>query len=132
MIWHHKFTLLTGINELILWFHKKNFTFYQRINVHLSIWKNMDSYNNLIFFVIGHHKHVLLIVIDDMDALVSQEKLIFLPILVLMFVHRFGQTWIHIIIIFHLMVGHHKVILLIGINELMLWFLKKIFAFHHF
>ena len=68
--------------------------------------------------MIVHHKHILLIGISDIDALVSLEKHLLLPFLELKFVFKLGQTWIHIIISFLFMIGHHKHILLIGINDI--------------
>ena len=68
--------------------------------------------------MIGHHKHILLIGINDIEALVSLEKHIFPPFLELMFVGRFRQTRIHKIISFLFMIRHHKRILLIGINDI--------------
>ena len=63
---------------LMLKFCKKNFSplFFSRIKVHLSKGINIDSHNNLSFFI-GHYKHVLLIRIIGIDALVWQEKLFF-------------------------------------------------------
>ena len=40
--------------------------------------------------MIGHRKHILLISISDIDALVSQEKLLFQPFLELKFVFQIG------------------------------------------
>ena len=68
--------------------------------------------------MIRYHKHNLLIVINDIGALVSYEKLLFLPFLELVFIYRFEQTRIHIIISFILNIGHHKHLLLIGINDI--------------
>ena len=82
--------------------------------------------------MIMHQKHIFLTRINDIDVLVSQEKLVFLPFLELMFTHQFGQTQIHIVISAFLMIGHHKFILLIGVIELMLWFYKKNLPFCYF
>ena len=68
--------------------------------------------------MIGHHKHFLLVGINDIDALVSKEKLLLLPILELKYVFQLAQTWIHIVISFHFMIGHHKHVLLVGINDI--------------
>ena len=66
----------------------------------------------------GYHKHILLIGINNIDALDSYEKLLLLPFLELKFVFQLGQIWIHIIISFLFMIRHHKHILLIGINDI--------------
>ena len=56
----------------MIWFQKKtslvtNF----RIEVHLSIGINIDSYSNLVSFMIGNDKLILFVEINDIDALVS-------------------------------------------------------------
>ena len=68
--------------------------------------------------MIGHHKHILLIGINDIDALVSLEKHHFPPFLELMFVGRFRKSRIHKIISFLFMNRHHKHLLLIGIDDI--------------
>ena len=67
--------------------------------------------------MIGHQKDILHVGINDIDALVSLEKLLLLPFLELKFVFQLGETWIHIIISFILMIGHRKHILLVWIND---------------
>ena len=68
--------------------------------------------------MIGHHKHILFVWINDINALVSLEKHFLLPFLELKFVFQLGQTWIHTIISFLFMIGHHRQILLIEINDI--------------
>ena len=68
--------------------------------------------------MIGQHKHNLLIGINDIDALISKEKLLYLPCLELMFIYRFRQTGIHLIISILFMIGYHKHILFIVINDI--------------
>ena len=68
--------------------------------------------------MIGLYKHIPLIGINDIDALVSQEKLLFLPFFKLKFIFQLGEARIHIIIAIHFMIGHHKHILLIRVNDI--------------
>ena len=79
--------------------------------------------------MIRHHKLILLFEINDIDALVSQEKPLLLQFLELMFVCRFKQTWIHITISFHFMIGRHKYILLFGINDIIALVSKETLLF---
>ena len=79
MIGQHKFILLIGINELVLWFYKKIFTFYHFLEskficqlrqtwIHIKI---------SFLFMIGHHKHILLIRINDNDAIFHKKNFSF-------------------------------------------------------
>ena len=68
--------------------------------------------------MIGHHKHNLLIRINDIEALASSEKYIFSSFLELMLVGWFRQTQIHKIIFFLFMIRHNKRILLIEIDDI--------------
>ena len=67
--------------------------------------------------MIGHHKHILLIGINDFDALVSYEELLFLPFLESKFLFQLGKTLIRIIISLLFMIGHCKHVFLVGIND---------------
>ena len=67
--------------------------------------------------MIGHNKHILIVGINDFDALVLKEKLLFLPILESKFVFQLGETWIHVTFSFLFMIWHHKRILLMRIND---------------
>ena len=82
MIGQHKLFYSLGLMILMLWFHKKSFSF--------------------------HHY------------------------LELKFICQLGQTWCHIIISFLFIIRCHKLILLNGINDLMLWFHRKNFSSHQF
>ena len=92
MVRHHKHILLVGINGInaLVFIRTIFLSTIFRIEVRLSIKKNMDSHNNLLSFVIGHYKHILLIMINDFDALVLEEKHHFLPFLELKFVFQLG------------------------------------------
>ena len=68
--------------------------------------------------MIGHYKHILLIGINDFDALVLKKKLLFLPVLEIKLIFQLGTTWIHIIISFSFIFGHPKHILFFGINDI--------------
>ena len=48
----------------------------------------MDSHNNTLSLHAWNPKHILLVEINDIDALVSKEKLLLLPILELKFVFQ--------------------------------------------
>ena len=50
----------------------------------------MDSENNLLSLNDWNHKHLLLVGINDIYALVSKEKLLMLPILELKYVFQLG------------------------------------------
>ena len=50
----------------------------------------MDSHNNLLSLHDWNHKHILLVGINDIDALVSKEKLLLLPILELKYDFQLG------------------------------------------
>ena len=50
----------------------------------------MDSHNNPLSFHAWNQKHILLVGINDIDALVSKEKLLLLPILELKYVLQLG------------------------------------------
>ena len=50
----------------------------------------MDSHNNLLSLHAWNRKHILLFGINDIDALVSKEKLVSLPILELKNVYQLG------------------------------------------
>ena len=68
--------------------------------------------------MIGHHKLVLLIWINDIDALVSFEKQFFLPFLSFK-VHLLIRSEIDSHnISFLLNIGHHKLIRLIRIKDI--------------
>ena len=56
MIWHHKHILLIRVHDINTWFGKKSFfsTIFLIINVHPWNEKNLDTCNNLHYFVIGH------------------------------------------------------------------------------
>ena len=68
--------------------------------------------------MIGHQNDILHVGINDIDALVSSEKLFLFPFLELKFIFQLGETWIHIIISFIFMIGHRKHIPLLGINDI--------------
>ena len=120
MIGHHKMILLIRINELMLWFYKKNFTTGHFLKSKFVCQLGLTRVHIIIsfLFMVRNHKLIFLIGINDIDASLSQEKLLFLPFSELMFVHWFGQTRIHIIISFFLVIGHHKHILVIGIKDI--------------
>ena len=103
----------------MLWFHKKSFSFDDFLeSKNLSTRTNTDLHNNPFLFSIGHHKLVLLIGINDIDALVSQEKLFFQPFFRIK-VHLSTRTNIDSHInLFIFMIGLHKLILLVGINDM--------------
>ena len=86
-----------------------------------------------ILSLIGHYKHIPLIGLNGIDALVWQEKLFFQPFsLESKFVCHLGQTCILIVISILFVITHYKHIYLVGIMVLMLLFGKKSFSFHHF
>ena len=133
MIGCHKFRLLIRINELMLWFHKKNSLYaIFRFKVYFSIGINMDSHNNLFSFNDWvpqiHSTHW-----DKcIDAFVLQEKLFFLP---------FFRIKVHFSIGINTNSHNNllsfndwaaQITVLIGITELTLWFLKKNFSLCHF
>ena len=76
MIGHRKFIPLIRINELCFGFIEKlDFPPFLGIKVHLSIGINTNTLKNLLYFMIRNHKYILPIMINDIDALVSKEKL---------------------------------------------------------
>ena len=91
MIWHHKQIPLVGINDidaLVLTRTSLNTIF--RIEVRLSTGRNMDSQNISFHSVIGCPKHILLIRVKDINALVSLEKLLLLTFLELKYIFQLG------------------------------------------
>ena len=120
MIGQHKFIILIGINCLMLWFHKKNITSHHFLESKFVYQLGLTWIHIIIsiIFMIRNHKHILFIGVNDIDALVSKEKLLSLPLLELMFVCRIRQTRIHIIIYILFIIGPHKHILLIRINDI--------------
>ena len=71
-----------------------------------------------ILLVIRQNKHILLIRIHSFDALLLQEKLLFLPFfLESKFIHQMGQAWIHMIIYVLFVIRHYKNILLNCIHD---------------
>ena len=50
----------------------------------------MDSHNNPLSLRAWNRKHILLVGINDIDALVSKEKLLLLPNLELKYVFQLG------------------------------------------
>ena len=71
MIGHHKHILLVGIDDIdtLAWFEKLFFPPFFGLNVILLIMANMEACNSLLLFMIGYHKHIPLIGIDDIKAL---------------------------------------------------------------
>ena len=69
--------------------------------------------------VIGHHKHIFLFGIHDIDYLVLREKL-FLPLFSseLKFVHKMSQIWILARITNLFEIGQYKQVLLIWIHDI--------------
>ena len=120
MIRHDKLILFSGINDIDALFSQKKLFFPPlfTMKVHLPIRTNMDSHNNLVFFMVGHHKVILFIGISDIDALDSFKMLFSHYFLELEFVRQLRQEWVHIIITFLFMIGGHKLFLLIGINDI--------------
>ena len=91
MIGHYKHILFVGINDIDALASKETSLFtISRIKVCLSFGMNKDSNNNLLFFMIRHHKHILLIWINDFAAFVSKEKLLFLRFLELKLIFQLG------------------------------------------
>ena len=88
----------------------------------------MDTHNNIHSFCYGQYNHVLLIGVQDFNALDLQEKLFFPPLsLKLMFAHEIRQTWILIIISFLFVIGTTIIFSSLGYTILMLWICGKTF-----
>ena len=79
MIGHYKVILFSGINELMLWFHKKSISFHHSLELKFICKLRKTQIHVIIssFSMIGHHKHILLVKINDIDDLASQEKFFF-------------------------------------------------------
>ena len=90
MIGHHKHILLTGINgiDALVSLKKHHFPPFLELKVIFSIGLDIDSHNNLLSLHDWNHKHILLVRINDIDALVSEEKLLLLQILELKYVFQ--------------------------------------------
>ena len=76
MIRHDKFISLIGINELLLWFHTKNFTSHNFLESNFVYQLGLTRIHLTIPFLslIRHHEFIILVGINDTDALVSYEK----------------------------------------------------------
>ena len=72
----------------------------------------------LIYFMTRHHKHIILIRIHNVDALVLPEKFFFPPFsLKLVFIYQMRQTWILVIIFILFVIGQYKLIFRIVRND---------------
>ena len=104
----------------MLWLDKKKLILPSLLGISVipSIMTNMHAHNNLFLFMIGQHIHILLIGIDDIDALDWHERLFFPPFfginVILSIVTKMDA---HIDLLFF-MIRHHKRILLIGIDDI--------------
>ena len=88
----------------------------------------MDSHNNLHSFVFGHYNHAHCIGINNIDALIWQEKLFF-PIfsLLLKFIYKMRLAWILVIISILFVMSTTVKFTSLGNKILMLWICKKSF-----
>ena len=76
VIGHYNHVLFIGMHDIVaLVWQEKAFlsTIFLRFKAIWSNKTNLDSYNNLYVFVIGHYNHVLLISIHEIGTLVWQE-----------------------------------------------------------
>ena len=80
--------------------------------------------------MIRHSKHIFLIVIHSFDALVLQEKLLFLSFsLESKFVHQMLQTWILKTISILFVIGHYKLVLIVWIHGFQALVLQEMLLF---
>ena len=108
-------------------------TIFLIIKVHPWKKTNSDTHNNPFSFGYGHHNHVLLIGIHNIDALDLEEMLFFPPFsFQLKFTYEKRQTWILIIISIFSIIGITIMFSTLGYTMLKLWIYKKSFCFHFF
>ena len=71
-----KFIPLIGINELMLWFHKENFTFHHFLESKFvyQMWQARIHLIISFLFMIGCHKHILLFGINELMLLFRKKS----------------------------------------------------------
>ena len=117
----------------MLCFHKKSFSpSFFGIKLLSSIGRNSDLHSNLLFLLIVHHKLILHIGMNDIDALVSQEKLLFPLFFGIKLLFSIGTNSDSYSNSYLFMIGTINSFHSLGQMALMLWFHKKNFSFHHF
>ena len=80
---------------------------FHRVKVHPINEANMDSHNNFYFSRDWPKKHIHIIMIQDIHALVLQEKLLIPPFSSKSkFIHQIGGTWVLMIISIFFMIRH--------------------------
>ena len=122
-----------GYTILVLWFCKKSFYFPPSSLESKFIPQVGQTWILIIIpilLVIRHSKHIFLIVIHSFDALVLQEKLLFLSFsLESKFVHQMLQTWILKTISILFVIGHYKLVLIVWIHGFQALVLQEMLLF---
>ena len=118
----------------MLWFHKKSFSLQHFLELKFIYQLGQTRIHIIISFLsmIRYHKLIPRIGVNEIEALVSFKKICSHHFLESKFICQLGQTRIHIIITFLFMIGYHKLIFLIGINDIDDQFHKKSLSFTFF
>ena len=119
---------------MMLRFHEKSFSFHYFLELKFICQLGQTQIHIVLSFIfmIGQHKLILIIRINEIDALVSKEKLLFPSFFRVKFQLLVGTNTDSLSNLFFSWLGTINSFSLSRHTTLMLWFHKKSYSFYHF